>query len=206
MNCNKGDAMIIYLLDIDKKMTEEWNQQFNGKKDVIVVNDDFECFMNHHQGIEAVVSPGNSFGIMDGGLDQAIVDYFGIDVQNATQKYIKKAYLGEQPVGTSFSISIPGDKDCHLIHTPTMRIPQVILDPRIIYTCMRSTLVEMKKSNYKEVVIPAFGHCTGAVPSPVVAYLMRKGYESVVEKDLCENISWEKVDRSIDNIFTNYYR
>lgn len=85
-----------------------------------------------------------------------------------------------------------------------MRIPQVI-DPRIIYTCMRSTLVEMKISNYKEVVIPAFGHCTGAVPPPVVAYLMRKGFETVVEKDLCENVSWEKVDRSVDNIFTNCF-
>ena len=51
-------------------------------------------------------------------------------------------------------IAVPDIKD-HIpgynkkvLHTPTMRIPQPILDPRIIYTATRSTLVEVIKNRF----------------------------------------------------------
>ena len=48
------------------------------------------------------------------------------------------------------SIMIETKKDNQfLIHTPTMRTPEEIVDPRIIYQCMRTTLIVAKKNNIK---------------------------------------------------------
>ena len=58
--------------------------------------------------VQCVVSPANSYGSMDGGYDAAIIDYFGIQLEKAVQKYILDNFYGEQPVGTSFTIDIPG--------------------------------------------------------------------------------------------------
>ena len=114
-------------------------------KDVYLVNESFESFMKKNKGnIECVVSPANSFGLMDGGYDLALTNWYGEQLQEKVQEYIINNYYGEQSVGTSFTI--PTNKDNQfLIHTPTMRTPEEIVDPRIIYQCMRSTLIEAKK-------------------------------------------------------------
>ncbi|WP_052055348.1 macro domain-containing protein [Myxosarcina sp. GI1] len=51
-----------------------------------------------------MVSAGNSFGLMDDGVDLAIIRYFGIDLMDKVQEYIIREFRGEQPVGTSFII------------------------------------------------------------------------------------------------------
>ena len=76
--------MKIYLLDINKEMTDAWNKYFD-LPNVEIVNEDFATFMNKHPNIEAVVSPANSFGLMDGGYDKAITDYFGKQLMKDVQ-------------------------------------------------------------------------------------------------------------------------
>lgn len=99
--------MTIYLLCRNLEMLVEWKQQFAECRDVDVVMDDFVHFMDTHK-VQCVVSPANSYGSMDGGYDAAIIDYFGIQLEKVVQKYILDNFYGEQPVGTSFTIDIPG--------------------------------------------------------------------------------------------------
>lgn len=99
--------MTIYLLCRNLEMLVEWKQQFAECRDVDVVIDDFAHFMDTHK-VQCVVSPANSYGSMDGGYDAAIIDYFGIQLEKVVQKYILDNFYGEQPVGTSFTIDIPG--------------------------------------------------------------------------------------------------
>jgi len=47
---------------------------------------------------DCVVTAGNSFGLMDAGMDLAVVRYFGTHVMELIQKCILEDYLGEQPV------------------------------------------------------------------------------------------------------------
>ena len=47
----------------------------------------------------AMVSPANSFGIMDGGLDLAIRDTLGLVVQHRVQRTIVDRHHGELPIG-----------------------------------------------------------------------------------------------------------
>ena len=76
-----------------------------------------------------------------------------------------------------------------LIHTPTMRTPEIIKDPRIIYQCMRTTLMEAIKYQAKNIVIPAFGGLTGQVPYNVIAKMMKLGYEQIFNEP--EKLDWK---------------
>lgn len=189
--------MKIYLLDINKNMTDSWKKYFGDIKNLEIVNDDFAHFMDKHQEIDAIVSPANSYGLMDGGYDKAIIDYFGTDLMKEVQQKIMYNWHGEQPVGTSISVPIYnrviqgllGKKCAFLIHTPTMRTPEVIVDSRIIYQCMRTTLMEAKNIGAKYIVIPAFGGCCGQVPYEEIARMMYLAYKQICNPP--KEITWE---------------
>jgi len=169
--------MTIYLLDRSESVTAAWRRSFCDCEDVAVICGDFAEFMDRNN-VDCVVSPANSYGLMDGGYDLAITRYFGPELQKQVQKYILQNYCGEQPVGTAFLINIPGS-DKKLIHTPTMRVPSPIRDPIVVYQCMRVTLMLAKEHQIGRIVIPAFGRLTGRLPAELVADLMRAGYDQV---------------------------
>ena len=65
----------LFLLDINRMMINCWNEAFAGCGDVYVVNEDFKTFISKNDEVDGIVSPGNSFGLMDGGYDKAISEY-----------------------------------------------------------------------------------------------------------------------------------
>ena len=178
--------MKITLLSIDEKMTEAWKKYFS-VDNVEIVCEEFGKFMGNNH-VDCVVSPANSFGLMDGGYDAAITDWFGEKLQVDVQEYIAENYLGEQPVGSSFIIETP-DKNVKLIHTPTMRIPEKIIDTAVIYHCMRSCLITAIQNNVTHILIPAFGALTGRVEADDVAKMMWLAYKQIY--DAKKEMSWE---------------
>lgn len=167
--------MKIYLLDIDQQMIDAWKNEFSKFPEIEIVNDSFENFMDNHPDIQGVVSPANSFGFMDGGYDKAITDYFGDIIQYKVQQILYNNLSGYQQVGSCIAVSI--DDDITLLHVPTMRIPQKITDPRIIFDCTINCMSIAKSIGLDAIVIPAFGACTGQVPKDIVAKLMSFAYE-----------------------------
>lgn len=184
--------MIIYLLSNDNHMTDSWCEYFGNIQNVKIICGDFSDFMKEHK-VDCVVSPANSFGLMDGGYDAAITEWFGDELQQNVQKYIIDNYFGEQPVGTSFILETPIN-GMFLIHTPTMRIPEKIIDVSVIYHCMRTCLITAKQNNVNSIVIPAFGAATGRVSYNDVAKMMWMGYSQIVKED--RSISWEAAIKS----------
>lgn len=71
--------MKIFLLDNNPLITHSWQKYFQMEQNITIINDDFGHFMDTHS-VECIVSPGNSHGIMDGGYDAAISNYFGWDL------------------------------------------------------------------------------------------------------------------------------
>lgn len=168
----------IYLLDINAKMCDAWQKDFGDCQNVEIVCEEFSEFMSLYSDIDCVVSPANSFGIMNGGYDLALTRYFGYELQKAVQQYILKNYKGEQPVGTSIIVET-GKDEIKLIHTPTMRVPSRIIDYAVIYRCMKSTLEVALQNGVKTIVIPAFGACTGGVPLDIVSKMMREAFDCI---------------------------
>lgn len=183
----------IYLLDINKEMTDTWKKFFKDVPNIEIYNTDFATFMNSHKNIEGIVSPGNSFGLMDGGYDKAIIDYLGPNAQTNVLTMLNLIYYGEQPVGTC--LAVPFWKYT-ILHTPTMRTPGKILDRTVIYSCMRSVLLTCIKANIKSVVIPAFGGCTGRVDKREIANMMRLAYEQLINRP--KEINWNTLLRFED--------
>ena len=179
-------TMKIYLLDRNNSICEWWKFYFKDIDNVEIVCEDFSKFMNT-TNIECIVSPANSYGLMDGGYDKAITDYFGNNLSRAVQQVLLEKYMGEQPVGTSIIVKI-NDKQ-KLIHTPTMRVPSPIKDPMTIYHCMRSTLIVALRNNINSIVIPAFGGDCGNVNYSVIAEMMYEGYKQVFNPPA--EITWD---------------
>ena len=179
------DDLKIYIVDTNTELCQTIAEAFSGIENVEVINSEITNFLSK-VNVEAVVTPGNSIGMMTGGFDKSIVEYFGEFLMTDIQNGIKNFYLGEQPIATPLTVPVVrhNSKNVitdrkYIIHIPTMRVPQKIIDPSIIYSCMRCAMIECNRQYVHSVVIPAFGAQTGQVPYDLVAKYMRTAYHQL---------------------------
>ena len=172
----------VVLLDINEKMTDALDKQFGEIDGVEIATSDFGEFMCAHPEVDGIVSPANSFGLLTGGYDKAIRDYFGKALQDAVRAKILSDYFGEQTVGTCIVVDIPNAPGKKLLHTPTMRTPSVIRDHQVVYQCMRSALIAALANDIKCMIVPAFGGSAGRVPHEVIAFNMRLAWDQIREQ------------------------
>ncbi len=88
--------MRLIIVDRGKEFCDVARWQFRSHPEVQVVCGRFEDLPS----FDCVVTAGNSFGLMDAGMDLAVVRFFGRHVMERIQKQILDDFLGEQPVGT----------------------------------------------------------------------------------------------------------
>jgi len=176
----------LILSAINKDLFESFKQHFSSFPQVEVVFKSFE-----QVDFDCVVAAANSFGLMDGGIDQCIADYFGIQIIDKVQAQIIQQYYGEQPVGTSLivlakeTVNNNMRKYKYVAHTPTMRIPMDIDQTSNTYMAMKAMLIAVETHNllndkivgnesYKinSVVCPGLGTNTGRVPVEEAAKMM----------------------------------
>jgi O-acetyl-ADP-ribose deacetylase (regulator of RNase III) len=165
----------LVLVDPNPKLCDCFRAAFQNWQNVSVVKGRFEELEEY----DCMVSPANSFGLMDGGVDRAIISYFGEDLQERVQRHILKEFLGEQPVGTSFIIETKHSKHPFLAHTPTMRVPMDISRTENTYQAMFAMLVAVHNHNQEGskpkimiVACPGLGTATGRVPPEQAANQM----------------------------------
>lgn len=130
---------------------------------------------------DCLATAGNSFGLMDAGMDLAVVRYFGRHVMGEIQRRILTDFLGEQPVGTSFLVGTGHPEHPYVAHTPTMRIPMNLRGTDNVYLATFATLLAVHHHNRTEgsrrpirtLVMPGFGTGTGGVEPLEAALQMR---------------------------------
>lgn len=177
--------MKLILCDTNKALCYAWQSVFSHEKGVEIINSKFEDVENY----DCIVSPGNSFGLMDGGIDAAIIDCFGTDLMLHVQNKIKKEYYGEQPVGTCLIVETGNKAHPYLAHTPTMRIPQNISGTDNVYNAMRAMLIATKKDDTIDTVLcPGLGTCTGNMLPEIAAACMYLAYQNIMNP---RPINWE---------------
>ena len=106
---------------------------------------------------DAIVSAANSFGIMDGGSDLAIVNMLGSAIARRVKENVERFYNSELPVGSAFSLEINHPQYKWIIIAPTMRVPKNIANTDNVYQAMRAILRQMKEHGIKDVVMPILG-------------------------------------------------
>ncbi len=170
--------MRLILVAPNSLLAAAFKSHFNYLPDVEIVNDYFEWLPI----FDCLVSPANSFGMMDGGMDAAIIKFFGSSLMERVQERILTNYLGEQPVGTSMIVETGHPKHPFLAHTPTMRVPMSIKGTDIPYVAMWAMLLAVRHHNQhaqKKIVCvacPGLGTGIGRVPYSEAARQMALAY------------------------------
>lgn len=184
----------LILVDPNPALCLAWRTHFDGLSGVEIVNETFEQLPE----FDCMVSAANSFGLMDGGVDLAIVRFFGRALEERVQKHILEQYLGEQPIGTSFIIETEHEKHPFIAHTPTMRIPMTIALTDNVYNAMWAMLVAVQQHNrlndrkIKTIACPGLGTATGEVPYDEAARQMAAAYRHFLNPP--SRISWRYAD------------
>lgn len=166
----------------DDTLGEHWRRLFAGRSDVSVVSADIcqvEC--------DAVVSPANSFGFMDGGLDLRLSERFGWHVQDRLQEIIAKRPMGELLVGEAMVLPTQDASVPWLIAAPTMRVPMRLRQSVNAYLAMKAILLAARTHRLSPpisaVAIPGLGTGCGAMPPETAATQMWHAYREIVLGD-----------------------
>ena len=151
----------VVLVDTNPGVVEAWQPFFRGLDLVEIHHGDI---LEHD--VDAFVSPANSFGFMDGGIDKVYMRYFA-GIQDKVQDTIRSSYYGELPVGQA--AIIPTGRTTsgrYLIVAPTMRVPRPVFGTVNPMLAFRAVLDAVREHNDHAVSTPikSFacpGLCTG---------------------------------------------
>src|SRR5262249_24543069 len=115
------EGLKIVLTAVDGPLAAAW-QRWCG---------DLRCVEVHQGSIfdvacDAVVSPANSFGFMDGGIDRLFPEFFGPGLQEAVQACIRGCHDGELLVGQADLVPTGHARIPYVIAAPTMRVPTAL--------------------------------------------------------------------------------
>lgn len=195
--------LLIKLVANNKELHEAWQKYCSDLPNVQIIQGNAL-----KEKADAIVSPANSFGFMDGGFDLQLSLSFGWDVQNNLQKIIKEIFNGELLVGQAICLNTDNENIPYLISAPTMRIPMAVTNTVNAYLAMKGILFCIKNNyiydskefhtgNYKlakniikSVIVPGLGTGIGKVPSDVCAQQMAQAIKEICFEEFKYPTSW----------------
>lgn len=137
--------MQIILAAIEPKLAAAWEAFCGDLPDVTLHRGsilDLRC--------DAVVSPANSFGFMDGGVDALYTARFGWNLQKRLQQLIQTRHHGELVVGTAEIVETDNNVIPYLIAAPTMRVPMILSDTVNPFLAARAALLLVKHGRFAD--------------------------------------------------------
>lgn len=204
--------MKIILTAIEKSLTDAW-EKFCGDLDFVTIHQgsilDVEC--------DAVVSPANSFGFMDGGIDAVYLTHFGYDIQTRVRRQIFDFHLGELVVGAADVVETGDEKIPFLIAAPTMRVPMILHDTVNPYLAARAifTLVKHKtflsgsfkdkpiSDHIKTIAFPGLGTGVGRVSFNTCAHQVRQAIDDIILENYKMPQSWAEASERHQLLYTD---
>lgn len=150
-----------------------------------------------------LVSPANSFGDMNGGIDRAYKEYFP-GIEHTLKEYIEREHGGELAIGRAQIIPTHDNQFPNIVFTPTIRTSNDLATPQTVYNAMVAALSEVVIFNMKmedagksefcidKLLIPGFGTGFGRLNPETSANSMKKGYV--------------EVEQNLHNLIRTYYK
>jgi len=170
-------------------MAHAWASHFESQPDVRIHEGDILTWQ-----ADAILSPANSFGFMDGGIDLLYSHFFGWDVQDRLQEALRTEHAGELPVGNAVVVPTDHSTIPYLVSAPTMRVPGDIADTVNVYLAFRAALLAVKQSKViRSLLSPALGTGVGGMPIERAARQMYAAYAEVILGD----IQWRSSARGV---------
>ena len=166
---------MLTLFDINKDLCDAWVAQFHDCLEVKILHTSLEDLPSH----QYLVTAGNSYAIMDGGIDRAVRDMLGVEVQDAVQWCSVITYGGFIPIGAHIAVNTNNEKFPCLIYVPTMSVPMKI-DSTNIYYAMTGFLGSYLRTQ-ESIACCGLRTLTGQIPVADAARIMKKAYKTVCE-------------------------
>lgn len=150
------------------------------------------------QGVDVLFTPGNSFGHMTGGFDGAVIERFGVSIQENLATEIAISWCGEIPVGSAQMIKPDPFTGMRVAYAPTMRVPMELpADTDVPYVATWAALCAMHQHQIQveHVAMPGMGANTGGVRPKVVAHQMVTAIENYVRRPTIQELFKDGVRR-----------
>src|SRR6476469_5705547 len=180
-------ALNLVLAAVEHDLADAWERVCGDLPNVRVHRGsilDVEC--------DAVVSPANSFGFMDGGIDMRYSQHFGWQVQERLQAAIRDRHHGELLVGAAEIVETGDARVPFLIAAPTMRVPMILTETAAPYLAARAVLLLIRHGRFPDgmfagrpinsvvstVAFPGLGTGVGRVNPAVCARQVRVAIEA----------------------------
>jgi O-acetyl-ADP-ribose deacetylase (regulator of RNase III) len=207
--------MRIILTGVEDGLVEAWTE-FCGDLEFVTV----------HRGsildltVDAVVSPANSFGFMDGGIDLRYSQHFGWKVQDRLQAAIRTRHHGELLVGRAEIVGADHDRIPFLIAAPTMRVPMILRDTVNPYLAARAVLLRITEGRFEDgdligepvadavqsVAFPGLGTGVGQVPFNTCAHQLRQAIDEVLVRRPHFPRTWAEAQMRHQRLYTDRVR
>ncbi len=205
----------IVLAAVEDPLADAWERHCGDLPNVIL-----------HRGsildlsVDAVVSPANSFGFMDGGIDHLYSHHFGWGVQESLQDLIRSRHHGELLVGSAEIVETRSGRIPFLIAAPTMRVPMILTDSVSPYLAARAVLLlirhgivpsgalagESVSAAVSSVSFPGLGTGVGRVGPNTCARQVRAAIEEVVLARSCYPRTWAEAQQRHQLLYTDRVR
>lgn len=141
----------------------------------------------------AVVSPGNGFGIMDGGFDGALRALCGDLLEARIKRQIVERYGPELPVGAA--VAARSEHGQLVIYAPTMQIPMRIVGTDNAYRAARAAANKAVYISVDVLYMPLLGTGTGGMALEDAAVQILTGVHDGVQPIAPEDMTWAHADR-----------
>lgn len=127
--------------------------------------------------INSLVSPANSFGFMDGGIDKVYLEMVGLNFQNTLQNAIRSRPGREVLVGQCVALSTENERFPVILSAPTMRVP-MRLPEDTINPYLAALAVFNERQPGEALWIPGMGTGCGGVCPDDSARQIRAAYDT----------------------------
>ncbi len=133
-----------------------------------------------------LISPANSIGNMDGGIDKIYSDAFP-DVEDRLIKYIRENHGGKLDIGEAQIVQTQNNIFPYIIFSPTIERPGDIATRKNIFLASRAIFSEVIKYNSKvqspqnidRLLIPGLGTYYGGLDPESSAFETYRGFKSI---------------------------
>ncbi len=163
--------MKLVLVDQNRVLVDHWKREFAAFPEVGVVRGHILSLAQN-----AIVSPANGYGVMDGGIDLLYLQYFGMEVQDRVLDAISRRQEGYLPVGTSIVVKTGHPQIQYLVVAPTMVVPEPVPPANSFFAMSAALRAARSNTGITHLYCPGLGTGTGQIPPELAAAEMANAY------------------------------
>jgi O-acetyl-ADP-ribose deacetylase (regulator of RNase III) len=168
----------VVLVDVNPAVVGAWREVFADNPEVEIVQGSLLA-----QRVDAWVTPTNSRGRMDGGLDAVLKRHFGAGIEKKVQREIRRLGGNLLPVGSAVWVPTGEAAPRFLISAPTMvgSAEDISATRNVALACAAAFQAvhqqnRAEPASIRSVALPGLGASTGRVPVRTCANLMWTAY------------------------------